>query len=292
MKIIHIKNKDIDYNLWDNCILKSKNQLIYAYSWYLDIVSPDWEALITREYEFIMPLPVKTRYGIPYLAQPILTQQLGVFSKQEINESIVYNFIKEIPYFSYELNLNEYNFFSKALILPNYTLNLNQTYNQVNSLYSKNTQRNIHKATKLNLRIQKKLDKEIFLSFYFSVEKNFLSPKQPILENLINKGILNDALTIYGVYSVYNKLIAGLCLLKSSNKLTYLLPVSSEDGKKSSAMFLMIDYLIKENAGKEIILDFEGSKIEGIARLYKGFGAKDHPYFKLKRFRPSFLIGK
>jgi hypothetical protein len=57
-------------------------------------------------------------------------------------------------------------------------------------------------------------------------------------------------------------------------------------------MFLLIDELIRQNAEKKIILDFEGSQIEGIARFYKGFGAENQPYFMVKRFRPSYLIGK
>ena len=292
MNIIHLKNKDIDYKLWDSCISESKNLLIYAYSWYLDVVSPYWEALVSKDYEFIMPLPVKIRFGIPYLVQPILTQQLGVFSKQDINENIVSNFTKEIPYFSYELNLNEYNFSPKALILPNFVLDLNQTYNKLYSSYSKNTQRNIQKASKLNLRIQNNIDKETFLSFFYSIDKHFSSTDQSILKNLINIGISFDALNIYAVYSNDNKLIAGLCLLKSSKRITYLLPVSSTEGKISSAMFLLIDYIIQKYVGNKIILDFEGSKIEGVARFYNSFGAKDNPYYVLKRFRPSFLIGK
>src|ERR1035437_8944019 len=139
MQIIHLRNKTIDYQRWDFCITQSHNHLTYAYSWYLDIVSPDWEALVSEDYEYIMPLPVKSRYGIPYLVQPVLTQQLGIFSKKEIDEDIVEEFIKQIPYFSYELNLNETNFYAKALIYPNFVLNLRQTYNQINACYSKNT---------------------------------------------------------------------------------------------------------------------------------------------------------
>ena len=57
-------------------------------------------------------------------------------------------------------------------------------------------------------------------------------------------------------------------------------------------MFMIINELIKENAGKDILLDFEGSQIEGIARFYKGFGAINQPYYVLKKFRPGFLVGK
>lgn len=292
MLIQHLRNKAIDYNRWDTCIAHSSNHLTYAFSWYLDIVSPDWEALVTKDYEYIMPLPVKSRYGIPYLVQPVLSQQLGIFSQKAIDETIVDEFIKQIPYFSYELNLNENNFNAKALILPNFILNLNQSYNLLNSGYSKNTRRNIEKAIRLNLIIDSCLTVETFLSFYFSVEKHFLSPKEPVLEKLIKKGIDEKALSLLGVYSDNNELIAGLCLLNTANRITYLLPVSNPEGKDSCAMFLLIDNIIHMEAGKEKLIDFEGSRIEGVARLYRGFGAKYHPYYILKRFRPSFLIGK
>ncbi|MEI8273805.1 MAG: hypothetical protein WCG08_14410, partial [Paludibacter sp.] len=251
-----------------------------------------WEALVTENYEYIMPLPVKSRYKIPYLVQPVLTQQLGIFSKFEINEAIVEEFIKEIPYFSYELNLNAQNSYSKAIVYPNLLLNLNASYEDIYKLFSKNTQRNIDKAKKSELKILSGLSPEAYLSFYFSVDKHYLSPQQPVLKQLIEKGIAKNALTIYGVYSKENELIAALCLLKSSNRLIYLLPVSNTLGKKLFAMFLLINNIISENAEKSKVLDFEGSRIEGVARLYKSFGAKNHPYYILKRFRPSFLVGK
>lgn len=292
MQILHLRNKTIDYTRWDACIAQSHNQLTYAYSWYLDIVSPGWEALVSKDYDYIMPLPVKSRYGIPYLVQPVLTQQLGIFSNKEIKETVVEEFIKQIPYFSYELNLNEDNFYVKALIFPNFILNLQQSYNNLNAGFSKNTKRNLDKATKLKLTVFSGLTPEAFLSFYFSVEKHFLSPNEPVLEKLIHKGIAQNALTIYGVHSEKKELIAGLCVLESTGRITYLLPVSSTEGKYSSAMFLLIDYIIRQEAGKDKLLDFEGSRIEGVARLYRGFGAKYHPYYILKKFRPSFFIGK
>jgi hypothetical protein len=292
MEIIHTRNTDIDRVRWDCCIAQSCNQLTYAYSWYLDIVSPHWEALISTDYEYVMPLPVKRRYKIPYLVQPILTQQLGIFSKFEITENLVDEFIKGIPYFSYELNLNDHNFCSKALIFPNFLLNLHRPYNQIMAMYTKNTQRNIEKAKKLNLRIKSDISVDDFLTFYASVEKQYQTVRISVLEKLLKMGVSVNALKIYGVYSSTDKLIAGLCLLNSPRRLTYLLPASDKEGKTSSAMFLLIDSLIKNEADKEKVLDFEGSVIEGIARFYRGFGAKNKPYYILKRFRPSFLIGR
>jgi len=292
MLVKHLQHKEIEYARWDKYILESKNQLTYAFTWYLDIVSPNWEALVTEDYEYIMPLPVKHRYGLPYLVQPILTQQLGIFSKQLIDENVVQHFIKELPSFSYELNLNEQNFHSNAVAFPNYILNLNQPYEKIASYYSKNTQRNIDKSTKLKLNVKIGIQQDVFLSFYYSVNKNFISAQQSVVKELIEKGIAENAMTLYGVYSSENNLIAALCIMYSTHRITYLLPISNSEGKATSAMFLLIDKLIHEKAGCNCILDFEGSSIEGIARFYKGFGAKNQPYYILKQFRPSFLIRK
>jgi hypothetical protein len=292
MKIIHLRNNEIDRTNWDKCISQSTNQLTYAHSWYLDVVSPQWEALADENYDYIMPLPVKWRYKIPYLVQPILTQQLGIFSKNEINEEIVEDFIKAIPYFSYELNLNEQNQYSKAEISPNFLLDLHKPYEQITDLYSKNTLRNIEKAKKKKLKIKSNITIDEFLEFNSSVEKKFIAIRSSTLEELLRVGLAVNALNVYGVFSEENRLIAGLCILHSNKRLTYLLPVSNKEGKNASAMFFLIDYIIKNEANSEKTLDFEGSKVEGIARLYKGFGAKLQPYYILKKFRPSFLIGK
>jgi len=292
MQIKLFQNTEIDRKRWDKCIKQSNNQLSYAYTWYLDIVSPSWEALISENYEYVMPLPSKRKYGIPYLVQPILTQQLGVFSKEVINEDIINEFIKLLPSLSYELNLNDQNIHSNAVAYPNYILNLNFTYQQISSQYTKNTHRNIDKSSKLDLKIKKNIPLEDFILFYYSVNKNFESPQQSIIEKLIDKGLIEKSMTLFGVYNNEKSLIAGLCILLSNHRLTYLLPISSAEGKSSSAMFFLIDKIIQNNAEKEIIFDFEGSSIEGIARFYKGFGAKNKPYYILKRFRPSFLISK
>lgn len=292
MQIKHLRHKTIDYARWDKCISESYNQLTYAYTWYLDIVSPNWEALVSDNYEYIMPLPIKRRYGISYLVQPILTQQLGIFSKQPIDDTLVQLFIKKLPHLSYELNLNEHNYHSKAVTLPNYILNLQSSYEQIASQYSKNTKRNIDKANKSGLKVTSGLSINDFLSFYNSVHKNYKQAKQSIVKELVENGIKKMEMTLHGVFSDENNLIAGFCLMHSRNRITCLLPISNAEGKASAAMFLLIDKIIREEAGKSNVLDFEGSRMEGIARFYKGFGAKNHPYYMLKRFRPAFLIRK
>ena len=56
--IQYLKNKEIDFKKYDACIAAAINSRIYAYSWYLNIVADNWDALVLNDYEAVMPLPI------------------------------------------------------------------------------------------------------------------------------------------------------------------------------------------------------------------------------------------
>ena len=86
-KINFITHSQIDKFKWDFCMNQSINKSVYGLSWYLDIVSENWDALIYGDYELIVPIPCK-RYliFIPFMQrvyQPMFCQQLGAFSSNQ-----------------------------------------------------------------------------------------------------------------------------------------------------------------------------------------------------------------
>ncbi|WP_315816464.1 hypothetical protein [Paraflavitalea speifideaquila] len=56
---------------WDRCIADAPNGLIYGYSFYLDKMADNWDGLVLNNYEAVMPLPWKKKWGIYYLAHPL-----------------------------------------------------------------------------------------------------------------------------------------------------------------------------------------------------------------------------
>lgn len=292
MNIQHLRHASIDKEKWDRVILSANNGLVYAQSWYLDIVAPNWEALVSEDYSFVFPIPIKRKYKLPYIVQPALTQQLGLFSSRPITNEIIQLFIKKFPSYSYELNMNAHNHIPGIHESPNYLLHLNQSYETLYSKYSKNTIRNINKAQKLHLKVIDNIHIDSFIDFYKHTNKAYQSFDCELLEKLIREGLQYKAFKLSGVLNDKNEMIATLCYTDFKQRITYLVPISNEEGKKSSAMFLLVDQIIQQAAETDTVLDFEGSKIEGIARFYKGFGAKNHPYYILKKLRPSFLVGR
>ena len=68
--IIYLQNHEIDYDRWDSCVSSSDNRLIYAFSWYLDLVCRDWDALVYNDYQAVFPLPKRRKWSIEYIYQP------------------------------------------------------------------------------------------------------------------------------------------------------------------------------------------------------------------------------
>ncbi len=287
MNIKHLKYHEIDFERWNQTIALSFSSLPYAYAWFLDAVSPQWEALISDDYEYVMPLPIKRKFGIKYVIQPRWTQQLGIFSKLPISLEIVKIFLAKIPYLSYDFNLNFGNIF--GLEKPNGIIALNRPFAEICEAFSQNTRRNIAKAQNANLAI-KNITYQLLVDFWRANNADKaaeLSAKLPLLCEAAEK---NGIGKFYGVYTAENELVATLMTLETERRIIYLVPTSNQRGKELSAMFLLVDYLLKTNSETDKVFDCEGSQIPGVARFYAGFGAQPQPYFSVSRCRPQWLV--
>ena len=286
MEIKYLKHHQIDKQKWDSAIENSEKGLVYALSWYLDIVSPDWEALIVGNYDAIMPLPVKKKYGISYIIQPPFTQQLGAFYKKGVNVEID-SFLNKIPQkFKYiDINLNTENFPGiKYKYLPriNYELNLNNSYDVIFNSFSTNTKRNIKKAQKHDLKVIEDLGFEEVYEFKkkYAVEK--ISKRQyEILKQLTKQMVRNEVGRGVTVIDKDKELVSAVFLIEKFDRLIYLISASNKTGKEKLAIFLLMNEFIKKNTNRKLVLDFEGGVIPGISRFFSGFGAHEKKYYRV-----------
>ena len=302
MEIKYLKQNEIDFNKWDKCIASSINGIVYAYSWYLDIVCEKWEALVFGDYETVMPLTYNVKFGISYLYQPSFTQQLGVFSSHNISEKVILSFIKSIPkkYKFIEINLNKFNSinpFNGLKIKQNvtYELELIKDYESIFRQYKKNTIRNIRKAIQNKVSVIRGLKPNDVLNLINSSgnSQEYNKKDLDIIRMLIAGAGRNESGQLYGAYTENNNLCAAGFFVHSNRKACFILSVANSEAKEIGAMFLLIDEFIKQYASRNMILDFEGSNIEGIARFYAGFGAKPANYPAIKKnklFYPLRLI--
>ena len=289
-----IPHKRIDKGKWDHCLDHCSWSRIYAYSWYLDQVHPEWDALVYGAYEAVFPLPIRKKYGIAYLAQPPFCQQLGVFGEGEHWKKHSHDFLHALPqnirWGHYQMNdqssLNLSDNDSSKFQLKkrsNYELKLLPTYKELQLAYSSNTRRNVKKVQKYGFRVDPSLDPILLIQLKQRNEKTPIGPESyQILERIFALSIQKEKGTCIGVWDPEkNELLAAAFLLRGPYHLVYLLAASSERGREQRAMFLLVDWIIAQYAGRSLHLDFEGSDLPGLARFYEGFGAIDHPYSQI-----------
>jgi hypothetical protein len=285
LNILHLKNDEIDKQKWDCCVDNCGFGLMYALSFYLDIMSPGWEALILNDYQFVMPLTCKRKFGISYLYQPAFTQQLGVFGAEVPDKNIVKSFLdKASESFRFaEINLNYKNNiddFSKRK--TNLILHLGVPFDEIKNKFRKDFVKNI---------LKNHLDYSGDEDFATGIElfKNENSFKIRLSEKNYNRFSKlcyeikkRGGLFVRKVYSSQGKLLSTAILFKDHRRIYYILSATNIEGRKTEANYFLLYHLIKEFSGHDLIFDFEGSDIPSIKFFFKKFGAFDEPYTFIK----------
>lgn len=288
-QILYIKHREIDDEKWTRCIENANNSRIYANNWHLDRTAVVWDAFIYGDYRFVMPVPVKIKFGITYIYQPLFCQQLGIFPEpdKEIAELFYNALCTKFRFCDVHINSqnpallsnNTMSFFPRV----NYLLDLQYNYKSLAKSYSTNTKRNIAKAAGNNFQFITGIQLEEYIEFRLqNLPDKF--PKEEInkLKSAISFGQFKGIGEIYGVYSSENELCAAVYFCKWKNRVIYLNAVTNKTGKELGAMYFLVDSFLKENAERDLILDFEGSMVPGVARFYSGFGAVTETYHQLK----------
>ncbi|MCF8368390.1 MAG: hypothetical protein K9G76_05050 [Bacteroidales bacterium] len=301
--IKYLRQEEIDNEKWDHCIDNSFNGVVYAKSWYLNVVAENWDALVENDYERIFPLTRRKKYGIDYLFQPPFTQQLGLFSTTQLNEDIVANFIEAIPEqikFA-EINLNTLNKLPEGRYnvkeWTNHELDLINSHDKISGNYSTNIKRNLKKAYADHLTLSKSIKPDDVIALFRTNRgktiDNLRDEDYLKLSRLAYSGIYKGLVSTYGVYSPNNELCAGVIFLRSYKKIVFLFSGLSAEGRNLNAMAFLIDHFIKDHHGQHLTLDFEGSNDPQLARFYKSFGSEvtTYPHLQINKLPRAYKIG-
>lgn len=291
-----IPSKDIDRQKWDECVAQNENGLIYARSFYLDAMAENWSAVVVDDYRIIMPLTWRSKFGISYLSKEIFMQQLGVIGKANDTETIdvIASALKKFSLYgrmSFNFS-NDVSFLQKATSHINFVLDLNKPYETVFKNYVESLQRNIRRAVKNNVQITGASNEEAakayqdYVSTFMNtneVAKVFLKFKKMFHHAPENFFISRKAVDTSGnTFSI--------CLWLRDNKRIYnLMPTTFPTGKDKVAMPLLLDNIIQEYCGQNMLFDFEGSELPGIRKFYEKFSPVNQPYSVYQYNRIPFL---
>lgn len=294
-----VKSKEIDYAKWDECINQSPQQFIFIYSWYLDAACPGWNALVMNDYEAVFPLALSSKLGIKYLYQPFFTRHFGVFAKNNLDRNLEYEFYSSIPKeFQYwDFCLHTYhtsappNVEIKQRIYQQ--LDLNRLYDELRKQYSENSIRNIRRAEKNKLTIDKNFKSSLLIRHFKQAQGeklSFTEKEYASLKKIMNACDENAITYCQAALDGNNEALAGAYFMEINKRIVYLKGFSTEDGKKRGAMHLLFDSFIQSQSNQNKFLDFGGSSVGSVARFYKNFGAEDCLYLHVHSNRlPKFI---
>jgi len=285
--IRYLRNSKIDRSRWDRCVEWSPHARVYAASWYLDRVHPGWEALVLDDYRAVFPLPVSRKYGIAYVHTPFFVQQLGTFCREGDPGTFTAMFLDALPshirYVDLCLNHTDRSGGDTGRwhCRMNLVLDLSPGKAALRRSYSENTRRNLSRAEKSGIEVKPFGDAE-HLVHLFRKDRGrefgrIRDRHYRALLSLMNDSLRRGTGRIMMAESSGERL-AGAFFLEHGHRLYFLFSGNSPAGRRHGALPRLIDRMIEEYAGKSMVLDFEGSDCEGLARFYRGFGAGEERY--------------
>ncbi|MDP4283458.1 MAG: GNAT family N-acetyltransferase [Bacteroidota bacterium] len=284
MKITYVQHANIDIEKWDYCIESAANGLIYAYSYYLDAMSKNWDALVMNDYEAVMPLTWNRKLGISYLRQPAFTQQLGIFGNLLITEKIVNEFTnKASELFPFaEINLNYANEnIDTGNKKCNLVLDLNNPFIEIEKSFKKDLIKNIKKAKRSHLIYEATEEIETAIESYIRAYSARFHTSEKDYPDFLQLCFLlksKGQIFVRKVTSKNKQLLAIAIFLKDRKRIYNIMSTTFPEGRNREANHFLLYQLIKEFSEHHLILDFEGSEIPSIQSFYKKFGAIEQPY--------------
>lgn len=297
---------EINDILWNDLITNSLQGYLYAYTWYLDIVSPNWKAIIevqNHEYLAVMPVPVLKSFGINYVKQPLFCQQLGIFSQPnyQFNEfDFLEKLCKEFTYIA-DYTWNYHNFKDKDLqlfipqkvnlckqqTLQTHLLSLQKTPQQIYSGYNADRKMNLKRALKSNVNIIESVDIDPLISLFITETSHKIIggvhlQAYHFLRQIFATLCAKNQVKLYYTVNEYHEIEAGALFAFDKQKIIYLFNAALHQYRKNNGRTLLIHKVLQEYANKEYLyFDFESPAISPIAEFYESFGAKSYSFPQL-----------
>lgn len=297
----YVRHAQINRPLWDMLINEAPNGLIYALSWYLDIVSPGWEALIQEEdsrYIAVLPLPVRRKFGMRYLQQPLFAQQLGMFSRQPPTATDWQQIAQLLRQHFWFITRYAFNTGNAELlgteqpqlagtVFTTYYLPLRQPYAQLLAGYKPNRRWRLNQARRRGLHLEPSTDidqmVQIFAEntapkIYGIIGENY---EYRLLRALYAAARQRKMAHMWQARTKAGAVVAMVLLFEFNGQLTYIFNCSTKVGKAMGAISMLLDEVFRAYAGQLLTFDFEAPEVANIAHFYSSFGSIAAPFLTI-----------
>jgi hypothetical protein len=282
MTIRYIDAADLSYEKWQR-LTGSTN--LYADPAFLSSMAANWAAFVYKDYEAVLPVFPRTKWGIAYLYQPAFIQKTAIHSLAPVDSSLIHLFLSacrnRFRFAEFDLANNPAgnNYYTKQR--NNYLVDLRPAYLDIESQYKTDLQKNRKIASQYAFEYRPAENPNSILALYQQTYGKSLSYSNQDYRRLqqyctSEKG--QSQLVIREV-RLANEVQAACLCLKDSERLYLLANITVPHARKKAANHFLLDQLIREFAGRLSWLDMEGSDLPGIAHFYQNFGAVNESYY-------------
>lgn len=286
--------RELDTQKWDACVGRAQQPVVYALSWYLDVVSPRWSALIEERdgvYQTVLPLPEAQRWGITYLKQPFFAQQLGFFSRERLTQGQRRAFlaIQKYRYVAdYCFNTTDACFplpQGKGIRQHTHYLDLRPAYDTLRANYRTDRRHRLRQTEKQNLPIAESTDIEpLIRMFDQTVAPNIQGGVQETVYHLLRQLFAEvqrrELGTLYYALRQDGTPGAGAWFVRWQGQIIYLFNAAFAEARHENGRTRILDRVIRQYAQTEHYLDFESAQVPAVADFYASFGAKAYPFWR------------
>jgi len=300
----YLRPAELNRPQWDALIEAAPNGMVYALTWYLDSVSPGWEALVKEEagrYVAVLPLPVRRKLGFKYLQQPLLTQQLGLFYApeapptpadwQQIGSLLRQRFRFIIRYAFNTGNAEALDLgwlgptfapFTSAVAI-NYHLSLRPPYAELRAGYSANRRWRLNQAQRRGWCLEPSTDIEQTIclfkentagKMYGGVGEEAYRALRAVYAAASRAGLA----ALWQARPPGGEVGAMILMVRFRQQLIYLFSATDAAGKQAGAISLLLDAVVQAHAGQDLRLDFEAPADKDVVHFYRSFGPVPVPY--------------
>ncbi|GAC1439644.1 MAG: hypothetical protein NVSMB63_05150 [Sediminibacterium sp.] len=247
-----------------------------------------WSGIVINDYQAVMPVPWREKWGIRYGYVPPFIQQLGItgqLPEQSTAEEILASLHRFIAYGDIHFNYsngsvsNLVNCQSRS----NFIIDLSKNYEAVRQHYKQDLVKNTRKANKAVLYYKKEISyHEIIWQYHQYYQKRMphvFTGDYEKFERLCNFLAQKNQCFTRSVTDNANKVLASILLLTDRKHLYNLMNTTSPEGRYSEANHWLLDQVLREFSGHPLLFDFEGSELPGVKNFYQKFGPINQPYF-------------
>jgi hypothetical protein len=275
--------EQVDKIKWDKCTRQSVNGLIYSTYDYIATMCDRWHGLVVNDYETVMALPWRKKFGTRYFYEPPFMQQLGLVGKEVKVDNIINACFGFANYgdllFNFSNTIDEMPGVSKR---TNLVLDLSGGYHQVSSNYKKDLQQNLKKSQSANLAyvdgdIRSAVD--AYRSSYQHRFQHVTLCDYTNFEYLCTQLAANDLAFVKKVINTEGTTLCIAVFLKDEKRVYNIMNTTMDAGRKAEANHFLLDNVIRQFAGQNLLLDFEGSDLPGVKSFYEKFGARNQPFY-------------